>query len=269
MFIYFCRLYDKYGIDGSNIESIAIFLQKITHKKYNRFTFISGDTKLVFDYLTYSIFQETKEALYENRNPFSLVILASQEAVKKDTDAKQLLAFKREFTQMAIDRNYSEFKIAALLQFVYYAIKLPETEEKEFNSYLFKIIKPDSMTTLQTMWNNTWENYMSENIVFANMYNKRVEELRGENEKIKRQNQEAQLREQIAIQKEVKAIRKEKEAKQKEEEARQEKEEAKRKEEAIILKSVIKFTEKGFSPEEISKCLEIPIKKVNDILDNE
>ena len=59
MFIYFYRIYDKYGINGTNIESIAVFLHRQKRKKYNCFTYQSGKTRLVFDYRTFSISPKT------------------------------------------------------------------------------------------------------------------------------------------------------------------------------------------------------------------
>ena len=54
--------------------------------------------------------------------------------------------------------------------------------------------------------------------------------------------------------------------KQQKEEAKRNEEEAKRNEEAVIIKSVIKFSEKGFSKQEISESLEISVDQVNEIL---
>ena len=285
MFIYFYRIYDKYGIDGSDIESIAVFLHKIGKNKYNRFTYQSGKTKLVFDYRTHSIFQDTEKSLYENKNPFSLVILASRQAVKKDTEAEQTLSFKQEFTEMAFERGIPKYKIAAILQFIYYAIQLPEDLENDYEQYLNEILKPNDMTTLQAKWNETWSGPKFEE-VFGDILNvawasrekmsalkEKYDEAQKKIDMFRSQSQEAKRIEKEAIRKETEAIRQKEEAKRKEEEALMQKEEAKRKEEeakhkeeAVIAISVIKFAEKGFLEQEISESLQISVKRVRDIL---
>ena len=257
MFIYFYRIYDKYGIEGSDIESIAVFLHKISKNKYNRFTYQSGKTKLVFDYRTHSIFQDTEKSLYKNKNPFSLVILASRQAIKKDTEAEQTLSFKQEFTEMAFKRGIPKYKIAAILQFIYYAMQLPEDLENNYVQYLNEILKPNDMTTLQAKWNETWSGPKFEE-VFGDILNVAWTS-REKMSALKEKYDEAQ--------KKIDIFRKQsQEAKRIEKEALRQKEESKRKEETIIVKSVIKFNEKSFSAEEISESLDIPIEKVKDIL---
>ena len=50
-------------------------------------------------------------------------------------------------------------------------------------------------------------------------------------------------------------------------ETKRKEKEAKRKEEEVIRNSVLKFSEKGFSVKEISETLELPKKKVIEILE--
>ena len=241
MFIYFYRIYDKYGIDGTDIESMVVFLHRIKRKKYNRFTYESGKTRLVFDYRTIGIFEFAEKELYQNKNPFALVILASQKAMEKDTDAEQRLSFKRKFTRMAYERGIAKPKIAAILQFVYYAIQLPEDLNKQYEQYFNELINPNDMTTLQATWNETWRGEKFDNL-FGDILDERISAVKQEmNKKIDdlyRQNQEARRKE----------------------------EEARRKEEEILKKSVLKFREKGFSISEISESLEIPEVKIKTIL---
>ena len=148
-----------------------------------------------------------------------------------------MLTFKINFTRMAFERDIPKPKIAAILQFVYYAMQLPNDFDKQYLNFFNELIAPNEMTTLQATWNETWRGEKFD-MFFGDVLNERVAELKNTIKDLSRQNTEA----------------------------RREKEEARRKEEEILTKLVLKFAEKGFTTSEIAETLEISEAKIKTIL---
>lgn len=116
MFKYFYRIYDRYE---TGITAIAVFTGK-GRPADHQFTESLLGTKIVYEYNGYHILNHTEEELLEMNNPFALVVLAAQKALRADKIPEAELGNARLTIVKALiaSKQYSHEKIAAFLFFL-------------------------------------------------------------------------------------------------------------------------------------------------------
>ncbi len=257
MFRYFYRISDKYEEETSGIEAIAILLSNVGENKYDQYVYEYGETKLVYNYRTYPIFSESEEDLLKNKNPFSIVILASRYAIQHKEE-QQKASFKFKLAKLAFGRGYTREVIIQLLTFVYFVIELPDEDEKEFEDEMRK--KIGDMETQSLTFQQGQDLFLSR--VFGadfdiNFYisKERYNTVVEEKEQARREKEQAKREKEQARKKEV--------------QERTEKIQAKKEKiaiEAKLLNTIIGLAKRNFSVDEIADLTHEKSKKIVEIL---
>ncbi|MDZ7896795.1 MAG: hypothetical protein U5N85_02045 [Arcicella sp.] len=116
MFTYYYRTLDKYDRD---IASLAILTDKgkiFRPDKYER-SFL--ETSVNFNFKTYKVLDIDPQELEESNNPFAVVMLVVQTALKKGAISdKTLFNLKIELVKKLLKKNFPKPKIDALLRFL-------------------------------------------------------------------------------------------------------------------------------------------------------
>lgn len=143
MFTYFYRIFDRYG---EKITAIAIYTGEKISKKENRFEYEFLGTKATYQFNSYKIINPTKEELLKSKNPFALVVLASQYLLESKDDFEKRYSFKRTLIQLAKEKQFKDIQIISLLRFIDLILQLPEELEMKFEQEIINsYIKSESM----------------------------------------------------------------------------------------------------------------------------
>ena len=117
MFTYFYRIRDSYG---KKVRSIAIFTDSNKQFHPREYLYQEGETSVVFKFRTYKVFEQDPEVLKESDNPFSVVILTIQLALRQGKLQK-----KEDYFDLALDlvkrlyqKGFDRKKIEYLLDFI-------------------------------------------------------------------------------------------------------------------------------------------------------
>lgn len=145
MFTYFYRIYDRYN---QKITAIAIYTSSSVPKNSNYFKYEFLGTENIYKFNTYRITSPKEKDLIKSKNPFSLVVLASQYLLKSESDLDKRYLFKRKLIKLAKERNYSDEKIINLLRFIDLLLQLPKKLELQFEKEIIETyIKSEGMVT--------------------------------------------------------------------------------------------------------------------------
>lgn len=238
MFRYFYRIFDRYEEQSEGIEAVAILLNKVAKNKYNTYSYKYGKTIIKYNYRTYELFAAGEKELIENKNPFSIVILASRYALKYKDNEKKKASFKYKLARLAFERNYDKQRIVQLLYFIYFVITLADkqTETKLEEEIILKLntMEPRPLTYQEGLHVFLTKLYGYEFDIDAyiskDLYND--------------------------------AIREKEQARKKEEQERKEKEQA-------LRNSIVAFEQIGYEPQAIADILKIDVDKVIEIVGSE
>lgn len=122
MLIYFYRIYDKYR---QKIAAIAIFADSRNGWKPDKYEYEFANTRLTYQYPVYKILEQSEADLKASENPFALVVLAAQYALRgKRKDESTQLRFKLELIDLLFAKSYDNNKIKAIFYFVDALIKM-------------------------------------------------------------------------------------------------------------------------------------------------
>jgi len=271
MFMYFYRIFDKHGIKENEIESIGVYIGEGKPPK-NEFVYECGKTSVKFKFRLYNIFEASEEELRQSNNPFAYAVLAARYALQYKNQVKQLAVLKRELFDMLIKANYSQEKVAIILNFVIIAITLPEEEEKLFKDEVIETFTQNEniMNQIEELRSRFWtpvvtavyskalEDYkkQTEQVLLAKECEKEQVILAKEREKEQVILAKEREKEQVINQKDQVINQKDQVINQKEQEKQK-----------IIIHSVIKLYEKNFPINEIAECLGISATEVKTILE--
>lgn len=246
MFGYFYRIFERYEEESTGIEAIAILLANVEKNKYNEYIYEYNKTKLSYKYRTYDLFAASEEDLIKNKNPFSLVILASRYAVQYKNDDQKKTSFKYKTGKLAFERGYSRSMIEKLLLFTYYIIKLPEDKDKEFEESMKEQLNTMESQTLTFQEGHDYFYAQLHGIDFD--FDKYI----------------SKERYNIAIEQ---AKEKEKQAKEKEVQAKEKEEQAKIEKEQTLINSILAFKQIGYETQNIADILKIDLITVTEMLE--
>lgn len=143
MFTYFYRTYDRYN---QKITAIAIYTGDKIPKNSDKYEYKFLGTENIYRFNTYKISTAKEKALLTSKNPFSLVVLASQYLLKTQDDLNKRYVFKRKLIRLAKERKYADSKIISLLRFIDLILKLPKDLEEKFEAEIIETyIKQEKM----------------------------------------------------------------------------------------------------------------------------
>lgn len=127
MFTYFYRLLDKYNMP---VTALAIFTEANRQFKPDAFNYHFMGTLVAFKYNIYKILDQNESVLYNDTNPFAIVILTVLLAIKnKKMDDVTLLGLKIDLFRNLYQRKMEKKSMHALATFLkmYVHFKKPET----------------------------------------------------------------------------------------------------------------------------------------------
>ncbi len=126
MLTYYYRILDKYDRD---IASLAILTDKRKNFRPNKYEREFLDTSLQFKFKTYKVLDANTEELEASDNPFAMVILVVQTALKKGTISEEsMYDLKIELVKKLLRKNFSKPKIDALLRFLKLYVRFENKE---------------------------------------------------------------------------------------------------------------------------------------------
>ena len=153
MFKPFYRLMDKYN---QEVTALALFVGEYLPQKHDHYEYSFGKTLVRYEYPTYIVKNQDKEALKASKNPYAIAILACQYLI--ETKNKELyanrLSLKKELidfiVQAANSRGYTSMTSGAIIDFVLNIMILPEQLETHFINYCHqkykKMENPNSLS---------------------------------------------------------------------------------------------------------------------------
>lgn len=145
MFTYFYRIYDRYD---QKITAIAIYTNESIPKNADTFKYAFLGTENTYKFNTYRVTSAKEKELLRSKNPFSLIVLASQYLLKSKSDSNKRYIFKRNLIKLAKERKYSDEQIVNLLRFIDLTLRLPKKLEEKFEKEIIETyIKPEGMIT--------------------------------------------------------------------------------------------------------------------------
>ncbi len=116
MLTYYYRILDKYDRD---IASLAILTDKSKTFRPTKYEREFLDTSLHFKFKTYKVLDAKVEELERSNNPFALVMLVVQTALKKGViSEKSLYELKIALVKKLLTKNFLKPQIDALLRFL-------------------------------------------------------------------------------------------------------------------------------------------------------
>ncbi|MCB1190285.1 MAG: hypothetical protein KDK90_07620 [Leptospiraceae bacterium] len=137
MLIYYLRVYEKYG---NPISSIAILTDNRKNWKPSKLELKSWHTILTFEYYICKLIDYTDRSdnLKQNKNVFSLVVLAHLKAIETRKNPRGRLHWKIELIKLLYDRGYNRNQIYNLFHFISWMLVLPAELENYFEKKLKK-----------------------------------------------------------------------------------------------------------------------------------
>lgn len=116
MFTYFYRIRDSYG---KKVRSIAIFTDNNSRFHPREYRYREEDTSVLFKFKTYKIIEQDPELLKRSNNPFAVVILAVQLALRKDKlDTEDYFNLTLALVRNLYQKGFEKKKIIYLLKFI-------------------------------------------------------------------------------------------------------------------------------------------------------
>jgi hypothetical protein len=131
MFTYYSRIFDKYQ---RPISSFAILTDGSKSFRPIAYTQSLFGTTLTYTFTSYKILDQNRAALLANDNPFAVVALVVQTALRKQKiDEDELLALKLDLAKALLKKQFSKNKVRQILNFLRYYVRF----EKEENGVKF------------------------------------------------------------------------------------------------------------------------------------
>jgi hypothetical protein len=142
MFTYFYRIFDRYQLP---VTALAILTDGNSDYRPTKYNYRCFDTKLSYSFPTFKIMDYCEEDLLQSDNPFALVILATQTALKKGKlDDTRLREIKWNLVRLLLERNYERSVIISLFEFVNNYIQFKKKEHyKLFSNQFYSILNPE------------------------------------------------------------------------------------------------------------------------------
>ncbi len=142
MFTYYYRILDRYQ---KRITSLAIFTDKNKHYKPNSYRTVYRGTRLTYEFRTYKVLEQSKEALAASSNPFAIVVLATLEAIEKgNLDDAGVMLIKSSLIRLLLERNYEKKTILGLFDFINHYIRFENSGNNPiFAEHFFSIYQPN------------------------------------------------------------------------------------------------------------------------------
>jgi predicted transposase/invertase (TIGR01784 family) len=126
MFTYYYRILDKYQ---KPITAFAILTDGNTNYSPDRYERSFLGTTVLYKFNSYKVLNQETEMLLNNDNPFALVILVVQAAIRsKKLNDNQIFALKMDLTKRLLTKKISKSKIRKLLNFLKYYIRFENKE---------------------------------------------------------------------------------------------------------------------------------------------
>jgi hypothetical protein len=126
MFTYYYRILDKYDRD---IASLAILTDKRKNFRPDKYERNYLETSVNFKFKTYKVLDIDPRELEESNNPFAVVMLVVQTALKKGVISdEKLYDLKIELVKKLLQKNFPKSKIDALLRFLKLYVRFEKIE---------------------------------------------------------------------------------------------------------------------------------------------
>jgi hypothetical protein len=138
MFTYFYRIRDSFG---KRVRSIAIFTDSNKRFHPGEYTYQEEDTSVIFRFKTYKVIEQDPVALEQSGNPFAVVILTVQLALKKKKlKADDYFTLTIDLVRRLYTKGFNKESIRQLLGFIkaYVDFDKPEINSK-FDSEIDKL----------------------------------------------------------------------------------------------------------------------------------
>ena len=147
MFIYFYRIYDKFK---KKVLSFAILTDKNKSYKPDTFKYEFYGVKQEYRFRLYKVVEQEDSQLMNNKNPFSMVVLAAKYSLKAGNTDNIKIGFKLKLMKLMIQRNYAREQIRYLFKFINGIIKLSDEMKQEIFYKKFKKIAGGTIMEILT-----------------------------------------------------------------------------------------------------------------------
>ena len=134
MFWYFIFIAAKYKT--TDITALVIYTNDSKPKIYNTFEVENFGTKLTYEFNTYVVREQNEADLIASDNPFAIAVLAAFYLNEAGTDSQKRFEYKKKLIEIAAKKNFDRKKLARLIIFVKYLIKLPVNLENDFKKFI-------------------------------------------------------------------------------------------------------------------------------------
>ena len=118
------------------VTSLVVYVGNNVPAIPDRYEVEAFGTSVVFRFNTYSVRDQSEEALHANSNPFAVVTLANKYVNETIGDDEKRLTLKEMIFKLANERGYDEATITALLFFNDGLMCLPPNLEKQYLTYI-------------------------------------------------------------------------------------------------------------------------------------
>jgi len=150
MFKPFYRLQDKYN---QEVTALALFVGEYLPKDYDHYQYSFGKTLVRYEFPTYIVKNQDKNALMQSKNPFAVAVLACIYLI--ETKKKELLpnrlALKKDLTDFILNnflgKDFEQEIILGIIDFVVNVMILPPVLEDDYNDYYL-----DNYKKIETMY---------------------------------------------------------------------------------------------------------------------
>lgn len=141
MFQYFYRIYDRHQ---EKIVAMAVHTSPNKSEMLEQFKYDYFGTRLYYSYNNYRIEEYSDVELERSDNIFSKVVLAAKAMHKTRDEDHQRYLFKRKLMREVVrNQNYSRTKVQAVLHFIDYLLRLPETYMKQLSEEIGPMIREE------------------------------------------------------------------------------------------------------------------------------
>lgn len=125
MFTYFYRIRDRYN---NRIQSIAIFTDSNKRFHPTEYRYQEGETSIVFKFRTYKIIEQDQKLLEQSDNPFAIVILTVQLALRKKKLQNDYFNLTMNLVRWLYQKGFERKKIVQLLRFIKLYVSFDEPD---------------------------------------------------------------------------------------------------------------------------------------------
>jgi flagellar biosynthesis GTPase FlhF len=272
MYEYYRLIYDKYG---KEIIALVIYTGERIPKKYNHHVHSFFGTRIIYEFNTYAVIQQTELELIASENPFSIVVLANLYVLQTKNDDHKRYEFKKQVYQLAQNRGWSFEETTKILIFVEGLMLLEPELGKRFYAEISQSPQKNELDMLMRT-NKGFRDLMD--AYSKNLYGVTVSEMKLELKKIEKEaKQQAKQAEQAKQQAKKQAKQAEQAKQQAKKQAEQAKQQLQEQEQKIVQeqksrqileeKTILFIYKLGNSSlEVISELTGLPITTVQKVL---